>query len=176
MDVPVLSSTFFLTLLLMVGFFFFIRASAKDRTEQLALISPESDVAVLESLKQYFEQRAYQATSLNPEQREITWEGVVRPSVFIAVFLVLIAGCAWLCLGLVLSLLYPALSNWFYGLVLLAPLAGIYYWRKAERVEAVRIQLLPSLQGESVVSITAHRDELIQIQRALPLKVKEEES
>lgn len=175
MDIPVLSSTFFLTLLLMVGFFFFIRASAKDRTEELTLASRESDVTILESFQQYFEQRAYQATALNREKGEITWEGVVRPSWFLAVFLVLIAGCAWLCLALVLSLLYPALSNWFYGLVLLAPLAGVYYWKKAERVEQVRIQLLPSSEGESLIAVAAHRDELIQMQRALPLRVKEEE-
>ena len=176
MDVPVLSSTFFLTLLLMVGFFFFIRASAKDRTEKLTLASPESDGTVWESLQEYFEQRAYQATSLNRETGEITWEGVVRPSLLLAIFLVLIAGCAWLCLALVLSLLYPALSRWFYGLVALAPLAGIYYWTKAKRVEQVRIQVLSSSDGESLVSVAAHRDELIQMQRALPLKVKEEES
>ncbi|XTZ11367.1 MAG: cofactor assembly of complex C subunit B, partial [cyanobacterium endosymbiont of Rhopalodia yunnanensis] len=42
MNLPVLSSTFFLTLLLMMGLFFFIRASAKDRTERIKLTSRES--------------------------------------------------------------------------------------------------------------------------------------
>lgn len=176
MDIPILASTFFLTLLLMIGLFFFVRASAKDRTEQITLLSQEPEVKVLEFFNQYFEQRAYHATSLDREQAEMTWEGLVRPSLFLAVFLTLIAGCAWLGLALVLSLLYPAFSNLFYGLVLLAPLAAVYYWKKAERVEQVKIQIRPSSADQSVVTVTAHRDELIQIKRALPLKVKEEAS
>lgn len=173
MNLPVLTSTFFLTLLLMVGLFFFIRASAKDRTEEVILVTQEPKTSILEKLKQYFEQRSYRVAEANAEAQTVTWEGLVRPSLFIATFLTLIAGCAWLCLGLVLSFLYPDLRNLFFGLVLLAPLAGVYYWQKAERIEQVSLQVLTTPEHQSKLVVKAHRDELIQIQRALPLKVQE---
>ncbi|WP_156177964.1 cofactor assembly of complex C subunit B, partial [Crocosphaera watsonii] len=75
---PILSSTFFLTLLLMVGLFFFIRASVKDRTEQVQLISEVPKTSLLEQLKDYFKQRAYNVTSSDAAQDTMTFEGLVR--------------------------------------------------------------------------------------------------
>ena len=87
MNTPVLSSTFFLTLLLMVGLFFFIRASVKVRTEQVLLISEVPKTSLLEQLKDYFKQRAYNVTSSDAAQDTMTFEGLVRPSWFLAIFL-----------------------------------------------------------------------------------------
>ncbi|MGK7941495.1 MAG: cofactor assembly of complex C subunit B [Crocosphaera sp.] len=173
MNTPILISTFFLTLLLMVGLFFFIRASVKDRTEQVKLISPVPTTPLLEQLKTYFTQRAYDLIAT--EKDSLTFEGMVRPSWFLAVFLSILACVGLLCLSLVLSLIYPPLTPLFFGLEILAPMAGIFYWKKAGRVEKVSLSL-ESLTEEgldkgSILTLTAHRDEVSQIKQALSLKL-----
>jgi hypothetical protein len=64
MDTPVLSSTFFLTLLLMVGLFFFIRGSVKERIEQRVYLTSTSDDQLLEQLRDYFDRRSYQVKAI----------------------------------------------------------------------------------------------------------------
>ncbi|MFW6360055.1 MAG: cofactor assembly of complex C subunit B [Chroococcales cyanobacterium] len=177
-NTPILSSTLLLTLLLMVGLVFFIRASIKDRTQQLQLIAQSEEISLFQQLQEYFQKRAYQITEVNPEAHQVTMKGFVTPSWFLAIFLTVLAGCGWLCLALVLSYLYPSLSQGFLGLIALAPIAGIFYWKKAARWETLSFQVdsLPNAAttGESVVTITAHRDELIQLRQALPLQLKED--
>ncbi|MBZ8181356.1 cofactor assembly of complex C subunit B [Oscillatoria salina] len=174
MDTPILTSTFFLTLLLMVGLFFFIRASAKDRTTQVQLIASESEASVLDKLQQYFTQRAYRVAAVDEEQHQLIFTGFVQPSWFLAIFLSFLAACGFLCLGLVLSFLFPQIGNWFLGLILLAPIAGIYYWQKAGRTEEVSLQIQQRSPDnslpQSLLTVTAHRDELIQLQQALPFQ------
>lgn len=174
MNLPILSSTFLLTLLLMVGLFFFIRASAKDRTKTLTLVSEEPLPLTLTQIQQYFESRAYRVIEASGTDDQITLEGFVRPSWFIAIFVTVLAACGWFCLALVLSFLLPSWSQLFLGLVLLAPLAGVYYWKKAGRVERVSLQGKTStdneVQGSSLITVIAHRDELLQLQQAIPLQ------
>ncbi|MCY7390204.1 MAG: cofactor assembly of complex C subunit B [Leptolyngbyaceae cyanobacterium CAN_BIN12] len=61
--------------------------------------------------------------------------------------------------------------------IILSPLAGFFYWQKAKRPEKVVLQLQASssdqLDVQSLLTVTAHRDELLQLQRALPLKPAE---
>jgi hypothetical protein len=59
-DVPVIASTFLLTLLMMLGLFFFIRASVKDRTKQIQLVPPDSEDVLLKKLQQYFKYKKIQ--------------------------------------------------------------------------------------------------------------------
>jgi hypothetical protein len=178
-NIPILSSTFLLTLLLMVGLFFFIRASVKDRTQQSQLIAEESEQSLLPQLQEYFDQRAYQVAAVDAAQNQVTFQGFVKPSWFLAIFLSLLAGCGWICLALVLSFLYPSAGNLFLLLTLLiAPAAGVFYWKKAGRLEQVslKVEALPE-EGEaerSLITVTAHRDELIQLKRALPVKPRPE--
>ncbi|MGH2415622.1 MAG: cofactor assembly of complex C subunit B [Microcystaceae cyanobacterium] len=172
MNTSILSSTFLLTLLLMVGLFFFIRASVKDRTQQVKLVTTEPEESLLRWLEQYFNQRAYQIISVDPTQQQVTFQGFVRPSWFLAIFLTLLAAIGLLCFALVLSLLYPSLSQFFPVLILLAPAAGWFYWKKAGRLEKVFLKIEALSQEEkeqgSLVTITAHRDELNQLQQTLP--------
>jgi hypothetical protein len=56
----VISSTFFLTVLMVIGMGFFIRAAAKDRTQVVTLRSGDDGDQLLAALKQYFADRAYQ--------------------------------------------------------------------------------------------------------------------
>ena len=174
MNTATLPSIFLITLLLAVGLFFFIRASVKDRTEQVQLLAIEPEESLVRRLQQYFDQRAYQVTAVDASARQVTFQGYVRPSWFLAIFLTLLAACGIMCLSLVLSLLYPKLTGVFLGLVLLAPAAGVFYWQKSGRTEQVSLQVEElSHQGaviHSLVTVTGHRDELTQLRQTLKLK------
>ncbi|MDY6784111.1 MAG: cofactor assembly of complex C subunit B [Cyanobacteriota bacterium] len=174
MNTSILSSTFFLTLLLLVGLVFFIRASVKERIQQVQFISDLPEELLLSQLQAHFEQRAYQIASVDAQQQQVTFQGRVRPSGFLAVFLTLLAACGLFCLALVLSFLYPTFARFFLALTLIAPLAGAFYWRKANRVERVllkveRVEREPGQSSQSLMTAIAHRDELAQLQKALPL-------
>jgi hypothetical protein len=102
------------------------------------------------------------------------FEGFVRASFFLAIFLTLLAAAGIFCLALVLSLFFPSLSAIFVGLVLLSPAAGVFYWKKAARNEQVLLKVEPTRseqpQSQSRITVIAHRDELLELQRALQLK------
>jgi hypothetical protein len=173
-NTTILSSTFLLTLLLAVGLFFFIKASVKDRIQQVKLLADEPEESLLTQLQQYFDQRAYRVAAVDAVTKQVTFQGFVRPSLFLAIFLTVLAALGILCLSLVLSFLYPALGNVFLGLVLLAPVAGVFYWKKAGRNEQVSLKVevaSPQVTGtQSLITVTAHRDELQELQQTLKLK------
>jgi hypothetical protein len=178
-NMPILSSTLLLTLLMAVGLVFFIRASVKDRTQQVGLLAQESEESILTRLQQYFDQRAYRVAALDAATNQVTFQGFVRPSWFLAIFLTILAACGILCLSLMLSFLDPSLSRLFLGLVLLSPAAGVFYWKKAGRNEQVSLTVEAYTTAEAVqtlVTVTAHRDELLQLQQALKLKPAVESS
>ena len=155
---------------MMIGLFFFIRASVKDRTKQIQLVPAESEDILLKKLQEYFEARAYQLTSVDPQNKRIAFKGFVKPSLFLAILLSLLAVVGLSCLALVLFLLFPSLSNLFWLLILIAPLAGVFYWRKAGRWEKILLQVTSAADSPNLVTVTAHRDELIQLQENLPVQ------
>ena len=174
-----LPSTFGLTCLLFVGLGFFIRASTKDRTEIAAYHSKLDDVTLLETLQGYFASRSYQVTCIEPESGRISLEGMVRASIFLAVFLGMLAGVGFFCLALVLATSQPAWGYAPYSLVLIAPAAPWFYWQGATRLEVVTFQLdtcqddNDKYQGEQKTTkllVEAHRDELSALESQLPLK------
>lgn len=175
-NTSVLSSTLFLTVLLVIGLFFFIRASVKDRTTEVQFVADLPEATLIPKVKEYFFQRAYQVKAINPQQEEVILEGFVKPSWFLAIFLSVLAGFGFLCISLVLFLLFSELSNraFFFSLMLLTPLAGVFYWKKAGRIEEVSLKLDKKISSsQSLITVKAHRDELIQLQQALPLKLSE---
>lgn len=177
MSTSVIPSVFFLTVLLAIGLFFFIRASVKDRTQEVRLTSEQPEESLLFQLRQYFDQRAYRVVGIDSAQNRVTFEGVVRPSLFLAVFLTLLAATGMLCLGLVLSFALSTESNLWLGLLLLSPLAGVFYWKGAGRSEQVSLKVEPASieqsAAKSVITVKAHRDELAELQRVLRLKASE---
>ena len=213
MQSSVLSSTFFLTLLMMIGLVFFIRASTKERIEmvQFAIAQPSDDT--LAHLQSYFLQRSYksiakstasttdkssdlsidaprisstQQVGQNGMTRQV-FEGMVRPSVFLAFLLFVLAGIGFLCLALVLSILLPQLGAYVWFLGVLAPAASLFYWKKSSRLEQVSLKVEPLIlrdfkgresenamasdsvqeQPETKVTVMGHRDELASLQKAL---------
>jgi hypothetical protein len=174
MSTPVLSSTFFLTLLLLIGLFFFIRASTKDRTEVVQLIADQPQESVLEKLQTYFTTRAYKLINIDPAKNRVTFEGFVRPSWFLAIFLSGLAAVGLSCIALVLMFQFPSTSFLPFGLVALSPVAGVFYWKRSARLEQVSLQVEPLINStekeKTEVIVTAHRDEVIQLQRSLSLQ------
>lgn len=176
MDTAILPSTLLLTILLSVGLVFFIRASTKDRIETAQLISEQDEAVFMRQLQDYFRSRSYQVAEVNQEQNQVTFQGFVQPSIFLAVFLTVLAAAGLTCLSLVLSLLFPNLGNIFLVLVLLSPLGGIFYWKKAGRLEKVLLRLESQTTQErslSKITVVGHRDELSELQRVLQLKSAE---
>lgn len=163
-------STLLLTILLMIGLFFFIRGSIKDRTEIVTLTCEDSQDNILSYLRDYFQTRSYKVTSIDPENNKVTLEGMVSPSTFLAVFLSLLAGCGLFCFALVLSMLFSTETYLFAWLLIFSPLAGFFYWKGAQRVEKVAFRLENQSQpsNNTVITIQAHRDELIQLQNNFP--------
>ena len=173
MDSTVSQSTFLLTLLLSVGLFFFIRASTKDRIEIMRLGSEQNEDTLMNSLKEYFRSRSYRVLAVDSTKNQVTFEGFVSPSWFLAVFLTLLAAVGLGCLALVLSMLFPDFGQFFLLLILFSPLSGFLYWKKSGRLEKVSLKMenIPSGQDfSSTITVTAHRDELAELQRALQLK------
>ena len=68
---PVLTSTLIITLLLAVGLFFFIRASTKDRIEQMVLETSDSEAVLLPRLEAYFTDRAYRIAAVDRDTDKI---------------------------------------------------------------------------------------------------------
>lgn len=167
-----LPSTFFLTILIGIGLFFFIRASAKDRTKVLEFVAEQSEDSLVEALKRYFSDRSYKVTAVEQAGRTVTFEGFVRPSLFLAIFLSFLAAVGIFCLSLVTTMLFPGYGMISLIALLLAPLAGLFYWKKAGRIESVNLQLTESpSEQKSRFTVTAHRDELIALQNALPISL-----
>lgn len=164
-ELPVLSSTLFLTLLMFVGLWFFIRASVKERIEQMELTSDRAPEQIYQAVVQYFEQRAYTVSTLKPGENTATLEGFVRPSLFLALFLSFLAACGLFCLGLVLAYVLPALGGWALLMMAIAPGAGVFYWRKAGRVEQVQIKVTAQTEQGNQIWVQGHRDELAQLRQ-----------
>lgn len=176
MDTAILPSTLLLTVLLSVGLFFFIRASTKDRLEIAQLVSEQDEAALLPQLQEYFRLRSYRVAVVDREKNQVTFEGFVKPSWFLAVFLTLLALAGLVCLSLVLSLLLPQFSTLLSAIGPLSPLSGLFYWKKAGRLEKVLLKLegtSSKQNSSSQITVIAHRDELSQLQKALQLKIIE---
>lgn len=171
MDTAILPSTLFLTLLMSVGLFFFIRASTKDRTETAQLVSQLNEASLMPQLKEYFRARSYRVAAIDPQKNQVTMTGFVQPSWFLAIFLTILAAVGFLCLSLVLSLLFSSQNVLIYGIVLLSPLSGIFYWNKAGREENVSLTVEGTdSELKTRITVTAHRDEIISLEEALHLK------
>ncbi|MGK7909305.1 MAG: cofactor assembly of complex C subunit B [Synechococcus sp.] len=163
-------STLIMTVLLLVGLFFFIRASGKDRTEIRRYLSQESVEEVGQTLRGYLNQRSYQIVDTD-ETGLATFVGQARPSGFLTGLLSLLAGVGLLCLALVLQVLKPELGGLPYFLILGAPFGGWYYRKKSTREETLKLRVSESeVIGQSTLDIQGHRDELNLLPELLQLE------
>ena len=172
-----LPSAFGLTFLLFIGLGFFIRASTKTRIETATYISELDDVTLLETVQNHFTARAYQISQVEPDLGRMSLKGMVQASVFLAIFLGMLAGIGFFCLALVLAIAFPNWGYAPYGLLLASPSAPWFYWKGSTRSETVTIQLdgvgneASAADGaSSKLLIAAHRDELIALESQTSLK------
>jgi hypothetical protein len=176
MDTLVLPSAFFLSVLITIGLFFFIKASVKARLETATWSLGEPDQQVVQTVTEYLEGRAYRLGSVDRDQNQVVFTGLVRASTGMAVFLSILAAVGLLCLGLTLSVQFPSLGYWGLIAVLAAPLAGWFYQKKATRLE----QVILSVKGadapaaQTRLRITAHRDEIASLETALNFPPQDE--
>jgi len=174
MSLPVSNSTLFLTILTMVGLPFFIRGSVKDRTEELEIKTSETEEVLLPKLQTYFEERAYKAIAVDKDNNQVTFQGFVQPSWFMAIFLTFITLLGLFSLALVLVQLYPAIGNIFWLLLILSPVSGIFYWKNAARLEKVLLRIETEFNGQDsykLITLIGHRDELTQLRKNLSFKL-----
>jgi hypothetical protein len=157
----------------MVGLFFFIRASVKPRIEELTLVSKLSPDNLTNTLGTYFQDRAYHIKTRNSQNSQIVFEGFVRPSWFLAILLTVLAALGLFSLIVVIYYLYPPTGLLSLVLVLLAPLAGIFYWKNAGRPEEVVLNINPLESDETQIEIIAHRDELLTLQKSIKSLIPE---
>ena len=149
-------------MLLGVGLFFFIKAATKDRTE-IAEFSIDQPPEVLhQKLLDYFQNRAYQLAPSAADDHWVKLVGLVRPSLFLAIFLAFLAAVALMCFALVLATLFSDYGAVFFGLILLSPVAAIAYWKQAKREEQVAFQIQTADTG-CTLAVRGHRDEIIQL-------------
>lgn len=190
---PTRVSTLLLTGLMVIGLVFFIRASTKDRIEVAQFGSVRPAEPLQQDVMTYFQGRSYR-----PIQREVaatesvsaaesaegtkgapaavTVAGFVSPSIFMAVFLSGLAGVGLACLALILMTLFSSLGGGIFVLVAIAPLAGIFYWRKSSRPEAVTFKVaptsIPDSEFVSTLTVQGHRDEIAELQNAFSSVLK----
>lgn len=172
MESVVSQSTFFLTLLLGVGLFFFIKAATKDRTEIAEFAIDQSSEALHQTLLDYFQNRAYTLIPETEPSADSEWvklTGLVRPSFFLAIFLSCLAAVALMCFALVLATLFSSYGAIFFALILLSPLTAIIYWKQAKREEQIAFRIHDAKEA-STLSVRAHRDEIIQLKANAPFK------
>ncbi len=166
----VLTSTLLLTAVLMLGLLSFLRSSVKDRTTEMIFTSANlNEDQILIKTRDHLKQRGYRVIKLNGDDEAVTLEGKIRPSIFLAIVLVIVAAIGMGCLGLVLSILVPFFGdNWLVIIeiaVFAAISAGLFYWHGAERTEQISLQLQPNSQ----LWLRGHKDELSKLQQSLDL-------
>jgi Cofactor assembly of complex C subunit B len=175
MNTFVLPSAFFLTVLITIGLFFFIRASVKPRIETATWSVPQPDQQLVQSVTEYLERRTYRLQSVDRDQNQVVFTGLVSASAGLALFLSVLAAVGTICLGLTLLVQFPAVGYWGFLSVLLAPLAGWFYYKKSTRPE----QVVLSVKGldninQTRLRITAHRDEIALLETTLKFPPQDE--
>ena len=107
-----LNSTLLLTILLAIGLFFFLKASSKDRTTVVEMISSQKPVEVLNIIYEWLTSRGWKQTGGDFDQRILTFKGQVVSSKLLAIFLGFLGGFGSCALGLVIIQIYPTLGWW----------------------------------------------------------------
>ena len=170
-----LSSTLFLTILLAIGLFFFLRASSKDRTTIVEITSSQKPVEVLNVMYEWLNLRGWKQIGGDFDQRTLIFKGQVVSSKLLAIFLSLLGGFGSCALGLVIIQIYPNLGWWPILIGLIGgPLSGIIYFKKSAREEKFELRLISNDDNEemTLMRLKAHRDELISLENELSDKLE----
>ena len=168
-----LRSTLFLTILLAIGLFFFLKASSKDRTTIIDISSSKKPVEVLNEVCNWLKIRGWKQIEVNSDKKILTFRGQVVSSKSLAIFLSILGGLGSCALGLVLVQIYPLLSWWPILLGLVGgPISGVVYFKNSRREELFEFKLINDNEFTSTqLRLKAHRDELIAFENDLKDKL-----
>ena len=169
-----LRSTLFLTILLVIGLFFFLRASSKDRTTIIDISSSKNPIVALNEVCDWLKSRGWQQIKVNYDNKSLTFSGQVVSSKSLAIFLSILGGLGSCALGLVLTQIYPFLEWWPILLGLVGgPISGFIYYKKSEREEIFEFKLVNENELKfTQLRLKAHRDELIAFENDLKDKLE----
>ena len=169
-----LVSTLLLTILLVIGLIFFLKASSKDRTTIIDIYSSKKPIEVLNEVCNWLNSRGWQQIKVNSEKQILTFKGQVVSSKSLAIFLSIL-GCLGSCsLGLVLVQIYPFLNWWPILLGLVGgPISGFLYYKNSQREEIFEFKLINENEIKfTQLRLSAHRDELIAFENDLKDKLE----
>ena len=169
-----LNSTLFLTILLSIGLFFFLKASSKDRTTIIDISSSKQPIEVLNEVCNWLKSRGWQQVQVNSDKKILTFRGQVVSSKSLAIFLSILGGLGSCSLGLVLVQIYPFLMWWPILLGCVGgPISGFVYFKNSQREEIFEFKLINETEIEfTKLRLSAHRDELIAFENALKDKLE----
>ena len=169
-----LNSTLFLTILLTIGLFFFLKASSKDRTTIIDISSSKKPLEVLNEVCNWLKMRGWQQIKVNSDKKTLTFKGQVISSKSLAIFLSILGGLGSCALGLVLVQMYPILNWWPILLGLIGgPLSGFVYFKNSQREEIFELKLINENELKfTQLRLRAHRDELIAFENELKVKLE----
>ena len=170
-----LKSTLLLTILLLIGLFFFLRASSKDRTTLVEITSSQKPLEVLNVIYEWLNLRGWKQSGGDFDKKILIFKGQVVSSKFLAIFLSILGFFGSCSLGLVIIQIYPFLGWWPILLGLIGgPLSGIIYFNKSAREEKFELRLISNEDNEemTLIRLRAHRDELISLENDLRDRLK----
>ena len=168
-----LRSTLFLTILLGIGLFFFLKASSKDRTTIIDICSSQKNIDVLNEVCNWLKSRGWQQIEVNSDKKSLTFIGQVVSSKSLAIFLSVLGGLGSCSLGLVIVQIFPVFNWWPILLGLVGgPISGLAYYRQSQREEVFELKLINENELKyTQLRLKAHRDELIAFENELKDKL-----
>ena len=169
-----LRSTLFLTILLAIGLFFFLKASSKDRTTIIEISSSKKPVEVLNEVCNWLKERGWKQINVNSDRKILTFRGQVVSSKFLTIFLTILGGLGSCALGLVIVQMYPFLNWWPLIISLVGgPISGFVYFKNSQREEIFQFKLINENEIRfTQLRLSAHRDELIAFENDLKDKLQ----
>lgn len=176
-NVNSLGVTAFVFFLTFWGGISFVKGSTKARETQASFTVRDSASEVAKRTSKYLMGRAF-APDVNKDGRPgvVTFTGKVRASSSVASILVAVAGSGIWSLTYILNFLLPEnLQSPYWGLLSLAAFAIIpWYWENASREEEVKVLVeTDEDSGTTTMFMKAHRDEIIELERAFNWKRNE---
>lgn len=173
-----LGVTAFVFFLTFWGGISFVKGSTKRRETQASFTVREPAGDVAKRSARYLMERAF-VPDINKDGRKgvVTFTGKVRASSSVASILVAVAASGIWSLTYILNFVLPEnLQSPYWGLLSLASLAIVpWYWSQATREEEVKVMVEEDDDGLSTLYIKAHRDEIIELEKAFNWKRNEME-
>jgi hypothetical protein len=164
-------SSLVLTLVLGIGFVFFLRGAGKPRPEEHHYWSADPVDQVGSQMQEYLHNRAYRLIARD-DQGFATFSGRTQASWGLTLFLTGLTAVGLGSLSLLLVVWKPELGSFPWMLVVFAPLAGQSYQQKSRREELIRVRIEDHERGGSGIQIRGERDELKTLASYLKLESK----